>query len=244
MKQNHKRVVIVGASSGIGRALALHFAADGAQVAIAARRQERLQQIAAEYPQQIVYAPLDVTAPDAESSLEALIGQLGGMDVCIISAGVGSQNPQLDREPELSTLAVNSFGFTRMAIAAFNHFRHNGGGHLVAITSIAGTRGLGIAPAYSATKRYQTTYMESLTQLAAIERLPIVTTVIKPGFIDTELIAGSHFPATLSLPYASRLIYRAILKQRPTVVINWLWRVVVMFWHLIPRPLWVKMRIK
>ncbi len=244
MKQQ-QRVVIVGASSGIGRALALHYLADGARVGLAARREHPLAEIAAQYPHQVEVATIDVTHPEADSQLLALVAQLGGMDVCIISAGIGYQNVELNASLELSTVATNTAGFTRIAVAAFNHFRTQPqGGHLVALSSIAGTKGLGVSPSYSATKRYQSTYMESLTQLATIEKLPIRTTVIKPGFIDTPLIEGANYPCTLSLAYASRLIYKAICKKRSVVVVNWVWRTVVLFWRLIPRWLWVRLSIK
>ncbi len=244
MKQQ-QRVVIVGASSGIGRALALQYLADGAHVALAARRVQPLEEIAAQYPHQVEVAAIDVTHTEANSQLLALVEQLGGMDVCIISAGIGYQNVQLDASLELATVSTNTAGFTRIAIAAFNYFRTQPqGGHLVALSSIAGTKGLGVSPSYSATKRYQSTYMESLTQLATIEKLPIRTTVIKPGFIDTPLIEGANYPCTLALPYASRLIYKAIRAKRSVVVVNWVWRTVVFFWQLIPRWLWVRLSIK
>jgi len=94
---------------------------------------------------------LDVTREDAAEKLNALIDQTGSMDLFLLSSGIGFQNMKLDMEVELNTARTNVEGFTRMVDTTFAYFKKKGGGHLAVISSIAGTKGLGVAPAYSAT---------------------------------------------------------------------------------------------
>lgn len=144
--------------------------------------------------------PLDVTADDAPRRLDELIARLGGMDVFFLSSGIGAQNPDLRPDVELQTAATNVGGFIRLTTAAFNYFRSNGGGHIAVISSIAGTQGLGAAPAYSATKRFQNTYIDALDQLARMQKLPIRFTDIRPGFVATDLLKGGRYPMLMQAP--------------------------------------------
>lgn len=139
-----------------------------------------------EAPDQIETAQIDVTCPDAPEKLAELIDRVGGMDVFLLSSGIGSQNRNLNSDIELSTVQTNTVGFTQMVISAYDYFKKHGSGQLAVISSIAGTKGLGAAPSYSATKRYQNTYIEALDQLAQMEKLPIVFTDIRPGFVKTD----------------------------------------------------------
>ena len=182
-----KRIVIIGATSGIGKETALLFARRGWRVGAAGRRENLLMQLKASMPAAFETQVLDATATDAPEQLDQLIRKLGGMDVFLLCSGIGTQNPSLQPEPELHTATTNVGGFIRMTTAAFNYFKAQGGGHLAAITSIAGTKGLGIAPAYSATKRFQNTYLDALAQLARMQHLHIRVTDIRPGFVDTDL---------------------------------------------------------
>ena len=158
----------MGATSGIGLEVARLFHREGHPVAIAGRRQENLQRISAELGN-CPYAQIDVTDPNAPALLQGLIGQLGGMDIYLHVSGIGKQNRQLDTTIELSTVETNAMGFTRMINHAWHYFRTQGGGHIAAVTSIAGTKGMGVAPSYSATKRYCNTYLQALAQLAGMQ---------------------------------------------------------------------------
>lgn len=114
---------------------------------------------------------MDVTLEDAAEKLNVLIEKTGGMDLFLLSSGIGFQNMKLDMEVELNTARTNVEGFIRMVDTAFAYFKKNGGGYLAVISSIAGTKGLGVAPAYSATKRFQNTYIDALEQLAHLQNL-------------------------------------------------------------------------
>ena len=260
-----KKAIVMGATSGIGMEVAKLLAAKGWQVGIAGRRIERLQALISDNkttlqsggtisdnkatPQGgiICYQQIDVTSAEAPSQLLELIDKLGGMDLYFHSSGIGWQNNSLDIEKELKTVETNGLGFTRMVDTAFNwfatHHQNNSKARIACITSIAGTKGLGAAPAYSATKRFQNHYLECLSQQARMRHLPISITDIRPGFVKTDLIAGSTYPLQLQAEDVAKHIVRAIEKGKEVKVIDWRYAILVFFWHLIPRGLWTRLRI-
>lgn len=188
------RIVILGATSGIGLEIAKLYIAAGWQVGAAGRRTENLEALRAAAPDRVKIRSIDITAPEAEERLLRLIADLGGCDLLLHCAGIGYNNPQLDAAREIATAETNTVGFTRIMDTAFDYFRRQGGGHLAAISSIAGTKGLGAAAAYSASKRYQNTYLDALAQLSRMQRLDIRITDIRPGFVDTPLLREGKYP--------------------------------------------------
>lgn len=132
-----------------------------------------------------------------------------------------------------------------MVTAAFRYFAQQKKGHLAVISSIAGTKGLGAAPAYSATKRFQNTYIDALEQLAHIQKLSIRFTDIRPGFVATGLLNdGKHYPMLMHTEKVARHIVRALEKKKRIVVIDWRYRILVAFWRLIPPFLWKRMTVR
>ncbi len=238
-----KRIIIIGATSGIGNEVARLYIKQGWRIGVAGRRLERLEELRAEAPDQIETIQLDVTCPDAPERLAELIRKVGGMDVFLLSSGVGSQNRALNPEIELATVQTNTVGFTRMVTAAYGYFKEHGGGQLAVISSIAGTKGLGAAPSYSATKRYQNTYIEALDQLARMEKLPIVFTDIRPGFVKTDLLKNDKYPMLMSPEYVARKIVKAIGRKKRRAVIDWKYAILVFFWKLIPGFIWRRLPI-
>ena len=238
-----KRIIIIGATSGIGYEITQLYCKLGWRIGIAGRRTELLEKIRSEAPERIETAQLDVTSPDAPEKLTELIDKVGGMDIFLLSSGIGSQNRMLDPEIELATVQTNTVGFTRMVTAAYDYFKKQGGGQLAVISSIAGTKGLGAAPSYSATKRYQNTYIEALDQLAHMEKLPIVFTDIRPGFVKTDLLKNDTYPMLMSPEYVARKIVKAIGRKKRRVVIDWKYALLVFFWKLIPGFIWRRLPI-
>lgn len=256
-----KRAIVMGATSGIGQEVARLLAANGYEVGIAGRREERLVQMAQATPGIVTHRQIDVTKEDAPTELYKLIEELGGMDLYFHSSGIGWENVALDADKELKTVETNGVGFVRMVSAAYNWFaeqkadeakqRAEGDeqkasdkerkARIACITSIARTRGLGAAPAYSATKRMQAHYLECLSQQARMRHLNIGITDIRPGFVTTDLIAGSHFPLQLKAEDVARTIVRAIERGSEVVTIDWRYRLLVAAWQLIPRWLWVRL---
>lgn len=244
MNETNKRIIIVGATSGIGYEVASLYIEKGYQVGVAGRRTERLETLRAKAPRQVFTQYIDVTSQAAPEQLMALIERMGGMDIFLLCAGIGHQNRCLTAEIEMRTLQTNVEGFTRMVLAAYHYFSGHGGGHIAAISSIAGTKGLGVAPAYSATKRFQNTYLDALAQLSRIERRPITFTDIRPGFVKTALLNdGLRYPMCLSPRYAARLIVRSIDRRQRRAIIDWRYALLVFFWRLLPEWLWERLPI-
>lgn len=240
-----KRAIIIGATSGIGQEVAKCLLKDGWHIGIAGRRLSALETFQQTAPEQIVIQALDVTQADAGEKLNMLIDKLGGMDLFLLSSGIGFQNPKLDIEVELNTARTNVEGFTRMVDTAFEYFKKNGGGHLAVISSIAGTKGLGVAPAYSATKRFQNTYIDALDQLAHLQRLNIRFTDIRPGFVATDLLNdGKHYPMLMKADKVGQLIAKALKRKKRVAIIDWRYHILVFFWSMIPRWLWRLLPIK
>ncbi len=240
-----KRIIIVGATSGIGREVALLFAQKGWTVGIAGRRKDRLEEVQRLFPDQIQMEEIDITRPDAPSLLNRLIEKCGGMDIYFHASGIGKQNRLLERKVEMDTLQTNGIGFTQMINAAWHYFAAAGQGHIAAITSIAGTKGLGSAPAYSATKAFQNCYLDSLSQLAHMNRLNIGFTDIRPGFVKTDLLDdGKNYPMLLKKERVARIIVNAVLKRRRRIIVDWRYAFVVFFWRLIPNYIWERLPIR
>lgn len=239
-----KRIVIIGATSGIGYEVAKIYRQLGWRVGVAGRRLELLEKFKEQAPEQIEIQELDVTRADAVDKLRQLIGKLGGMDLFLLSTGIGSQNRALNPEIELATVNTNAIGFTRMVTAAFNYFREEGKGHLAVISSIAGTKGLGAAPAYSATKRFQNTYIDALAQLAKMEKLQIDFTDIRPGFVKTDLLKNDKYPLLMRPEQVARRIVRALQRKKRSAIIDWRYVVLVFFWKMIPESIWERLSIQ
>lgn len=240
-----KRVIVMGASTGIGYAVAEALASRGIKVGVAARNTKNLELLKEKYPDVVEYMGIDVTDPDAKEKLMLLIGRLGGMDIYFHVAGIGFENPGLDPEGEVSMVSTNAGGFARMISTAYGYFRDNGRkGQIAAVTSVAGTKGIGLMSAYSSSKKFDQWYLDALEQLSHEEGVDIHFTDIRPGWIRTPLIPdGKEFPMEMSLEYVLPLILKAIVKKKRVAVIDWRWNLLVGLWRLIPNAIWTKMKI-
>lgn len=242
-----KKIVVIGASSGIGRKVALDYAKHGWDVAIAARREDKLAEVAKEFPGRIMYKAIDVTGNDAVCKFYDLIEANNGMDVLLFASGAGFANPELSVAKDNNIIDVNVKGFTRIINAAYKYFRDTANlrrGRIAAITSVAGTKGLGIAASYSASKRYQQNYLQAIDQLAHIQHVNVGITDIRPGFIRTALLdPDKAYPLIMAVDYAAPLIERAIDKGKRVAVIDYRWRAVDALWRLIPDCLWPRIGI-
>lgn len=244
MKHVIKKAVIVGASSGMGLEVARLLLAQGAVLGLAARRAEPLQKLSEEFPGQVFVERIDITADDAGAKLKALISRMGGMELYFHVSGIGFQNMTLDIQKETSTVSTNVLGFTRMVDAAYQYFAEHGGGHIAILSSIAGTKGLGAAPAYSATKAFQNVYLQALEQQAKMRHLNIAFTDIRPGFVDTALLNdGKTYPMLMRPQAVARQIVRALNQKKHVKVIDWRYRVLTALWRRLPRWVWRNMSI-
>lgn len=229
--------MIIGATSGIGRALAERYLHKGHVVGITGRRGELLEELAAAHPGKVFWRAFDVTDADTcVVHLEALVAAMGGADVVVVSAGGGSVNTTLDNEIERNTVKLNVAAFTQLATWAFHTLSRRGGGHLAAITSVAGTRGSRQAPAYSATKAFQIAYLEGLQQKGRKEGYNVSVTDIRPGFVKTKSVPGA--PRRFweaDVQRAATQIYRGLERQSRVIYITRRWQLVSLIYRLAPR---------
>ena len=241
-----KSIVIIGASSGIGHECAKFFISKGWKVAVAARREELLKPLKSLSPATVTTFSIDVTREDAGDTLREIIKTQEDVDVIFNVAGIGKQNASLDYQIENATIQTNVAGFTRIIDTSFNYFKQRkNGGHIAMISSIAGTKGLGVAPSYSATKRFQNTYIDALDQLAHIKGYNIRFTDIRPGFVATSFLDNEHrYPMLVSPEKVAAKIVDAIESGTRVKVIDLRYSILTFFWSLIPRWLWVRLPIK
>ena len=244
MNSKNKKVVIIGASSGMGMEVAKLLLDEGCQLGVAARREDRLLALKQLAPDRVVTATIDVTDEDAPHRLRSLIDEMGGMDLFFYSSGIGKQNRTLEPDIELNTFNTNAMGFARMIGEAYRYFAERGEGHIAAITSIAGTKGLGPAPSYSATKAMQNVYLQALEQQSNARGLKIRFTDIRPGFVDTALLSGDfRYPMMLKPEKVARQIVRALKSKRHIQVIDWKYSLLTACWRRLPRPLWRHLKL-
>ena len=237
-----KKIVIAGASSGIGYEVAKLYIGAGWQVVVAARRVERLQSLVSLAPDRVSAVALDVAADNAPAIVASVLGGDKNADVYFHVAGIGHNNIPLDLKTEVDTVLTNSKGFVQCVATAFNFFMDNGGGHIAVVSSIAGTKGLGSAPSYSATKRMQSHYIQSLARLSKMTKAHITFTDIRPGFVDTDILAdGNNYPMVLPLEYSAKRIFKALQRRRRKAIIDWKYWFLVQFWKCIPDWIWERL---
>jgi len=236
-----KKVIVVGATSGIGMGLARIFVQNQYQVGITGRRLPLLHQLCNENPDACFVKAMDVTQPDeAIRQLEMLVAEMGGLDLLILNSGTGHRNEALDFTLELPAIQTNVLGFTALADWAFNYFSEQKGGHLAVVSSVAGIRGSRFAPAYGASKAYQISYMQALRQKAKKLKLQVTITDIRPGFVDTAMAQGDGLFWVASVEKAAQQIYKALSQKKEIVYITKRWRLVAGFIRLLPRMIYEK----
>lgn len=238
-----KKAIIMGASSGIGYAVAKRLIEEGWMVGLSARRLEPLETLTQLAPERVFTQRIDITDTEATTPLSQLIARLGGIDLYFHASGIGKQNTLLDENIEQATLATNVMGFARMVDFVFNYMADNGGGHIAIISSVAGTKGIGSAASYSASKTFQNAYIQALDQLAVKRGLPIIFTDIRPGFVDTPILTGDSYPMLMTVEHVAERIMWALKRKKRVRIIDWRYRLMVRIWRMIPNSVWRKMKI-
>ncbi|UAY52891.1 SDR family NAD(P)-dependent oxidoreductase [Ferruginibacter albus] len=237
-----KKAIIIGATSGIGRELAIILADNNYVVGITGRRKQLLDELKDTRPDHFIVSAFDVTETLAVTKkLDELAADLGKVDLVILSSGTGELNEQLDLAIEKETLDVNVTGFTAIANWTIKYFLQQKQGQFAAITSIAGLRGSRHAPAYNATKAFQINYLEGLRQKIKRSKLPITITDIRPGFVDTAMAKGEGKFWVAPVTKASKQILNAIENRKRIVYVTKRWRIIAFVLRLIPTGLYSKM---
>jgi len=239
-----RSIFITGASSGLGEAIAVEFARRGYAVAIAARRLERLDPLANRLREAgaaaVLSLELDVTDfPSIDLALERAARELGRLDIVVANAGVGYSLPvgRGKFEQVRQTIDTNLTGAIATIEFALPRLRAQGGGQIVAITSVARSRGMPFLGAYSGAKAGLHRYVQSLR--AEVRHEPIVVTELAPGYIDTEMNRGvKNRPFVIPLEQGGALLARAIERGvRHRYVPMWPWALVAPLVKLLPTRL-------
>ncbi len=228
-----KKVIIIGATSGIGRELAKILSSEGYAVGITGRRLHLLESLKDELSGQIYIQPLDVLDETAPIELNALIEEMKEVDLFVICAGTGSVDPKLPWEKEKETIDTNVTGFASMANIAYHYFLQRGRGHIVGISSISALRG-GDNPAYNASKAFVSNYMQGLRYCVVKKGMDITVTDIKPGFVDTAMAKGNGLFWVASPQKAAYQIYQAICKKKKHAYVTKRWRIIAWILKVMP----------
>jgi short-subunit dehydrogenase len=214
MQNSPKRIIIVGATSGIGRRVAELYAEKQNMVGITGRRNELLKEIQQQFPEKIITECFDVTDSENISAIQSLASKLGGLDMLIYSSGIGQASKELSWQVDKLTVDTNVNGFVEIINWGFNYFAKQGHGTLVTISSIASIRGNSWAPAYNASKAFQSNYFEGLAIKALRMKKNISVISIEPGYAKTDMAKGAKVFWALSNEKACRRIIDAIENKK------------------------------
>ncbi len=246
----NKVVMITGASSGIGKGVALEIASRGASVGLVARRESLLDELAGEIKARnakAVFASVDVRDPEAvRAAADRFRKELGPIDILIANAGIGTTDHTVQLKPEhaANVIGINVLGAVNSVAAVAPEMVARGQGRLVAISSLAAYRGLAKSAAYCASKAALSSYFESLR--IDLRHTGVGVTIIHPGFIKTALTAGreAKMPYLMELDNAVKKIVLAIEKEKKTYAFPWQLATIVRAGMIMPTAMydWIAAR--
>ena len=235
-------IIVIGATSGIGKALFERYVSEGNRVGIVGRRSHLLEELRQKHPANTVAVTADITKlEETESALKALLTELQDIDLAIVCSGTGDINASLDYAVERPTIDTNVVGWTVVIDSLSHIFEKQGHGHLAAITSIGGLRGEPMAPAYNATKAYQINYMEALHKKAFKAGNQIAVTDIRPGLVDTAMAKGDGLFWVMPVEKVARQIWTAIRKKKSKVYVTKRWHILAIINKNLPFGLYKRM---
>lgn len=237
-----KKAIIIGASSGIGKALAKKLSNEGYVLGLIARREHLLKDLQKELPNKTYIKKLDITDTEiATNTFFDLINEMEDVDLVIINAGVGFSasykswgKDNFDWEKEKITIDTNVLAFSALAIASMHFFLKRKRGHIVGVSSIASFFGNPFSPAYSASKAYVSNYLQGLENFIFKEKKDIAITNIIPGFVDTAMAQGEKVFWKAKTSLAADQIFKAIEKKKKKAYITRRWLIVVFLLKILP----------
>jgi short-subunit dehydrogenase len=235
------RIIIIGATSGIGLELANLYIKNNDIVGVTGRRKELLLELQNKFPNQVKVECFDVTGDENIFHLESLIQKSGGVDILIYNTGFGDVSKDLEWQIDKQTVQTNVNGFIEIVNYAFNYFAKQGHGQIAATSSIGSIRGNSWAPAYSASKAFMSVYMEGLHMKAKKMNLDIAVTDILPGFVNTKMAKGNKQFWIVKVEKAASQIFNAIKKKKRRVYVSPRWRLIA--WILKWMPYGIYRRI-
>ncbi len=239
-----KRAIITGATSGIGRALALRLAREDYIVGVIGRRADRLDELRRLAPGHFITRAIDLRSyKNLADLLTDLTRELGGLDLFVANAGVDRRNPALTLEPELETVEVNVAAFVVCLDWAANFFKEQGRGHIVGVTSVAAFWANARTLAYNASKAFEVKYLAGL--YANLRSSGVYVTDICPGFVATEMTAGRTDMFWVASPEkAAEQIYAAIVRKKRIAYVTRRWRYLGWIMRILPYRLYSRLTVQ
>lgn len=219
-------IVIIGATSGVGKTLFEKYANENNRIGIIGRRAHLLDELYQKYPSKTIPTKADITnLEEIGLAINALHKEMEYIDLAIVCSGTGDINATLDYSIERPAIDTNIVGCTFVIDMLYHILEQQGHGHLVAITSAGGLRGEAMAPAYSATKAYQINYVEALRKKAFKNGEHIIVTDIRPGLVDTAMAKGEGLFWVMPVEKVARQIISAIRKKKSKAYVTRRWHI-------------------
>jgi len=235
-------IVIIGATSGIGKALFEKYANENNRIGIIGRRAHLVNELYHKYPSKAIPAKADITnLEEIGQAICTLHETFGHIDLAIACAGTGEINATLNYAVERPTIDTNVVGWTFVIDMLYHIFERQGCGYLVAITSAGGLRGEPMAPAYSATKAYQINYIEALRKKAYKSGIQITITDIRPGLVDTAMAKGEGLFWVMPVEKVASQIIAAIRKKKSKAYVSKRWHILAIINKFLPFGLYKRM---
>ena len=235
-------IVIIGATSGVGKTLFEKYANENNRIGIIGRRAHLLDKLYQKYPSKTIPTKADIiNLEEIEQAINALHKEMEYIDLAIVCSGTGDINATLDYSIERPAIDTNIVGWTFVIDMLYHILEQQGHGHLVAITSAGGLRGEPMAPAYSATKAYQINYMEALRKKAFKSGGHIIVTDIRPGLVDTAMAKGEGLFWVMPVEKVANQIITAIRKKKSKAYISKRWHILAIINKFLPFGLYKRM---
>ena len=237
-----KKVIITGATSGIGRGLALEMAKQGYIVGLVGRRTNRLTELKEIIGEQAFIKTLDITRFDeAEMVYHELIKEMGGLDIMILNAGAGMDKTLPPWQADEKTITLNVTAFAHGCHFAFGYFKNQGHGHIVGMSSLTCLLASHTGTAYIASKHFVSNYLKGFRQKVNRLDADIAITEIRPGYVKSEMTDGNKGMFWVSTPEkAAEQIASAIKKRKNYAYITRRWRLIGWAAKCVPEFVWDK----
>ncbi len=236
------KIIIIGATTGIGRSLAQLYASKGHEIAITGRRIALLEEIKELFPNTKIHIrAMDVTDYKASRKImDELATEMNGIDIAIINAGVGFLKANF--EEEIETIHINVRGFMALAHWSYQYFQQKGAGHLVGVASLAALSGSAYSPEYHASKAFMANYMSGLRMRSAKFKHNVFVTDIRPGYVDTPMTKQNKGMFWVATPEkAATQIAEAIASKKKIAYITKRYILIAILLEIIPE--WLLARL-
>lgn len=236
-----QKAIIIGATTGIGKALSEILLAHNYKVGITGIEQDILENLKETNSKNLEIKYLDCKKECPSEKIAELVKTLGGLDLLIFSAGIGNLNKDLGFKVENEANKLNVLAFTEISDWSYRFFEKQGTGHFVAISSMAGLFGYRAAPAYHAAKSYQINYLEGLRQKANKSEAKIYITDVRSGFVDTPMSKRKGGIWVVTKEKVAQQIFDLIKKRKGIGYCSKRWRMVAIAIKLVPS--WIRNRV-